>query len=264
MRTIAIDWSGKAKGAHKTIWIAEAAAGQLVRLECGRSRDEVAAWLIAEAARDRDLIAGLDFAFSMPQWYMRERGFQCAPALWSAMAGGEAERLLHACEPPLWGRPGVKRPPDIEHFRACDRIDPIAGVAPKSVFQIGGAGAVGTGSLRGMPVLHRLHEAGFSIWPFAGAGAPRAIEIYPRLLTGPVRKSRAGERARFLAARYPHVDPHFSAIAASTEDAFDAAISALVMSAHTDQLRALPRATDARQQIEGAIWAPSHASCACS
>lgn len=32
------------------------------------------------------------------------------------------------------------------------------GFRPKSVPQIGGAGAVGTGSLRGLPVLHQLHD----------------------------------------------------------------------------------------------------------
>src|ERR1035438_6219537 len=42
----------------------------------------------------------------------------------------------------------------------------VKGIAPKSPFQIGGAGAVGTGTLRGIPELERLHEAGFRVWPF--------------------------------------------------------------------------------------------------
>ncbi|MEX0750548.1 MAG: hypothetical protein WD359_07030, partial [Dehalococcoidia bacterium] len=61
-----------------------------------------------------------------------------------------------------------------------------------------GAGAVGTGSLRGMPMLHRLHAAGMHIWPYDDPGYPLVIEIYPRLLTGPVRKSSPQARARYI------------------------------------------------------------------
>ena len=39
-------------------------------------------------------------------------------------------------------------------------------------FQIGGAGAVGTGSIRGMPHLLTLARNGFGIWPFS-EGWPR-------------------------------------------------------------------------------------------
>ena len=41
----------------------------------------------------------------------------------------------------------------------------LTSVRPKSTFQIGGAGAVGTGSLRGMPHLLTLREAGCAVWP---------------------------------------------------------------------------------------------------
>ena len=68
----------------------------------------------------------------------------------------------------------------------------------KSTFQIGGAGSVGTGSLRGMPHLRRLRQAGFSIWPFHSASPWTVMEIYPRLLTGPVHKSSHEHRARYL------------------------------------------------------------------
>jgi hypothetical protein len=39
--TIAVDWSGAARGAERRIWLAEVAGGRLVRLECGRSRAEL-------------------------------------------------------------------------------------------------------------------------------------------------------------------------------------------------------------------------------
>ena len=44
--------------------------------------------------------------------------------------------------------------------------------------------------------------------------------------------------------------------AASSEDAFDAAVSALVMARHIDELAAPPRATDPQVKLEGLIWHP--------
>jgi hypothetical protein len=266
IRTIAIDWSGKARGAEKSIWLAEAACGQLLRLENGRTRDQIADWLIDEARRTPLMVVGLDFAFSAPAWYIREQGFADATALWAAMDAGLGEELLAACGTPLWGRRRKRRPPQDDarpQFRATDGAHRIGSIAPKSVFQIGGAGAVGTGSLRGMPVLHRLHRDGFRIWPFCAAGLPRLVEIYPRLLTGPVRKARADARAHYMAERFPHMDGELARRAASTDDAFDAAVSALVMSNHSGALRDLPAAADEQQRLEGLIWAPRHVSCAC-
>jgi hypothetical protein len=53
-----------------------------------------------------------------------------------------------------------------EQFRRTDReTGSVAGSRPKSVFQVDGAGTVGTGSLRGMPFLLQLEEAGFNVWP---------------------------------------------------------------------------------------------------
>jgi hypothetical protein len=129
-------------------------------------------------------------------------------------------------------------------------------VAPKSIFQIGGAGAVGTGSLRGMPALQRLHTAGARIWPFSHNGAPVVVEIYPRLLTGPVRKSSPTARADLLASRYPALDDNQRRLAASSEDAFDAAVSALVMVEHVGDLAALPEHPEPIVGLEGCIWHP--------
>ena len=44
--------------------------------------------------------------------------------------------------------------------------------------------------------------------------------------------------------------------AAASEDAFDAAISALVLSAHADELGRLPRG-NATERLEGRIWTPN-------
>jgi hypothetical protein len=220
---MAIDWSGAISGAAKKIWLAESRSGQLVRLECGRDRDQIAALLIDEARQDPALLVGLDFAFSLPAWYLAELGLASAHDLW-ALADRDAERWLTSCQPPFWGRLGRGKPDLVEHFRRTERDVPTtAGISPKSVFQIGGAGAVGTGSLRGMRLLHRLSDAGFSVWPFDLPSLPCVIEIYPRPLTGPVKKSDPAIRAQYLAIHFPALDPPIAQTASSSEDAFDAA-----------------------------------------
>jgi hypothetical protein len=257
MRIFAIDWSGAASGAAKTIWLAEAEGGQLVRLESGRDRDQLATALIDEASRDPYLVVGIDFAFSLPAWYLADRGLVHAHDLWH-LADREAEKWLASCQSPFWGRPGKPKPDLIEHFRRTEREVPVTGgIAPKSVFQIGGAGAVGTGSLRGMKFLHRLSQAGFSVWPFDLPSWPCVVEIYPRLLTGPVKKSDAAARTDYLASHFPALDPAMTRLAASTEDAFDAAVSALVMDAHRSELSSLAPARDEVHRLEGIIWCPS-------
>lgn len=256
-RVIAIDWSGAASGAHRKIWLAEVRGGELVRIEAGRSRDEVRDHLIEEALRDPRMIVGFDFAFSFPAWFLEQRRLASAKELW-ALAGREAEVWLAACESPFWGRPGRGKPELPEHFRRTDRDVPnVGGVRPKSVFQIGGAGTVGTASLRGMPVLHRLADAGFRIWPFDAPGWPLVVEIYPRILTGQVVKSSRDDRAAFLARRYPSLGGDLLARAVSSDDAFDAAVSALVMAEHVESLSALPVTNDRQALLEGLIWYPS-------
>ena len=261
MPVMAIDWSGAREGAARRIWVAEAVDGELVRLESGRTREQVAELLLEEGRRSPDLVVGLDFAFAFPAWFAAERGVTDGPSLW-ALAAREGEGWLAACEPPFWGRPGKRRA--IERARAFRRTEEqvprVAGITPKSTFQVGGAGAVGTGSVRGMPLLATLHAAGWRVWPFtegATRPAPTAIEIYPRLLTGAVNKSSFSQRAEFLRHRFPRLEATLGVVASSSEDAFDAAVSALVMAAHAPALAALPPARDGVERVEGAIWFPS-------
>jgi hypothetical protein len=82
------------------------------------------------------------------------------------------------------------------------------------------------------------------------------VEIWPRVLTGAVVKSDPAKRAEYL-ARYYAVLPHdLARDAASTEDAFDAAVSALKMGEHVEQLMRLPEMPRDPYGLEGAIWAP--------
>jgi hypothetical protein len=251
VRVIAVDWSGAAAGAERRIWLAEAASsGGLVDLHNGRTREQLAHELLVLIGADSHVVIGFDFGFSFPLWYLDELGVVCAPELWAHVAR-EGEGWLHECAPPFWGRPGRARPALETHFRRTElAVRARHGFALKSMFQIGGAGAVGTGSIRGMPLLHRLQAAGACVWPFDPPGWPLVVEIYPRLLTGPVVKSRASARDEYLARWYPDVRP------IASEDAFDAAVSALVMARHADDLASLPAEPDAELRREGRIWYP--------
>jgi predicted nuclease with RNAse H fold len=260
IRVIAVDWSGRSAREGTYIWQAEHRDGVLVGLRGGREgRVQTIERLIGEAEKTPRLVVGLDFAFSMPSWFLRSQGVGSAYALWQ-LVETDGERWLASCEPPFWGRTGRKRPqgPESHHFRRTERELRARKLPVKSVFQIGGAGAVGTGSLRGMPYLRRLHDEGFSIWPFDAPDWPRVIEIYPRAFTGGIRKSREAERRRHL-TRCDHMPSRLRDPAAVSQDAFDAALSAIAMGRHVEELEALdgnPRG-DPEGELEGRIWLPA-------
>jgi hypothetical protein len=254
-QVVAVDWSGDATpaGQRRHIWAAVVRRGGLVELRKGRVRDEVIDSLIT-AGRHEDLVVGLDFAFSFPAWFLRWHGLDDVGSLWDLVAR-DGERWLRECQEPFWGRPGTTRPARREPFRVTDSAcPPVAGIAPKSVFQIGGAGAVGTGSIRGMPYLPHLREAGFSIWPFDSTQRSMVVEMYPRLLTGAVVKSSPTARKSYLVGW--HLPPSLRRLAEDSEDAFDAAVSALVMSRYLDAILGLQPAVDPRTLLEGSIWVP--------
>lgn len=255
MRVLAIDWSGKQKRAEEFLWLADVRDGKLVDLRNGLTREQLVGRVVEAAKEDPEIVAGFDFAFSFPRWWCEERGWASGDDVWAAMAE-EGEELLAACRDPFWGRPGRPNPhPANRLYRRTDR-DAGPGAA-KSVFQIGGAGAVGTGSIRGMPHLRTLAEHGFSIWPFTAGGRGTVIEIYPRALTGPVRKSSWRDRHELLFGRFADQPSSLLERAAGSEDAFDAAVSALVMSSRHSNLRALGAPLEPDYRIEGKIWRPA-------
>jgi len=255
---VAVDWSGAITGERRKLWLAEARQGRLLRLEAGRRRAELIDHLCDLARREPRLVVGIDMAFSLPGWFLRERGVPSAPALWDLVAE-RGEEWLRTSPAPFWGRKGSRRPapdPSRPLFRRTEsETPPQAGIGPKSPFQIQGAGAVGTGSLRGMPFLATLREAGLAVWPFDPPRTPLVLEIYPRDLTGPVAKSNAAARWLHL-ARYERALGPLLERAASSEDAFDAAVSAIAMERHADALAGLSRSTDETTLLEGAIWRP--------
>jgi hypothetical protein len=218
-RAIAVDWSGARTGERHTIWLAEAVGRRLVRLEAGRTREEVVTHLLEEAERDPDLVAGLDFVFSLPEWFLRERGVDGVAGAWELVTR-EGETWLADPQPPFWRARKVTG----KGFR---RTELECGGYPKSVFKLVGAGQVGTGSLRGMPFLPRLRER-FAIWPFDVPRLPLVVEIYPRLHLMDVDGDYPNEHAR------------------------DAAAAALATSRWAGDWTRLSR--DPRYALEGRIW----------
>jgi hypothetical protein len=295
-RVVGIDWSGRmdAAGQRRHIWAgvwAEDSSGKVgVRLEAGRTRAEIAEWLIELARETPRMVVGFDFCFSYPAWFVRdEHGVGSAPEFWKRVVeGGHAERWLArgAEDRRFWGKPH-KRPAEfsgehlhrmlratdidckiLAHIPEAERQDRVKGITPKSVFQIGGSGSVGTASLRGFPVLLRLREAGFRVWPFdapmlAGEHArPLVVEMYTRLNTGAVHKSNAAARAAYLLKKRRE-DPAYAALSRTVmqrarggEDAFDALVSTMVMAERRATFAKLPVPRDPLHGIEGWTWAP--------
>lgn len=256
MRVVAVDWSGRARAESRSIWLAEARDDALVRLECGRTRADIGRHLVELAESDRDLIVGLDFSFSFPAWFLDRRGLASVDHLWHA-AAVDGERWLSECRPPFWGRPGRRRPELPAHFRATEASLPAyGGVRPKSTFQVGGAGSVGTGSIRGFPVLAQLRRAGFAVWPFDATRLPLVVEVWPRACTGAVVKSQRAARAALLDRRFADVPRQLRDLAVRSEDAFDATVTALVMARHVDHLATLARPEHPAARLEGWAWVP--------
>lgn len=263
MRLLAVDWSGDRHGARQRIRVAEACHGRLLDVRGGLDRDGVGDLL----ARLRDgpdtAVVGLDFSFGLAGWFARERGCATLPEVW-ALAAADGERWLRECPPPFWGRPATRRPADDPArplFRRTEQHARHRGLHPLSTFQIGGAGAVGTGSVRGMALLGAWRRAGIAVWPLdpvPGAGV-LVVEIYPRAMTGPVVKSSAPARAAQVAAD-ARIPDALRDEAAATEDAFDAALAALGMAEHAAELGSLPALTDPTARLEGALWLPPRGS----
>jgi hypothetical protein len=298
-RLIAIDWSGRidAAGQRRHIWSAiwtHTNGKPTVRLEAGRTRDEITDWLIALADETPRMVVSIDCCFSFPGWFLEEHGCADMFAFWRKANSGLAEQWLArecdeiAHDERFWGKPH-KRPAQFcgpgyrRMFRFADYDNKIAqalpggdaaraakmrGITPKSPFQIGGSGSVGTGSLRAMTMLECLHDAGFRIWPLeasatdAKCARPLLVEMYTRLMTGAVAKSNAEARKKYLAAKrktdemYAPLGRTVFAKAQESEDAFDALVSVIEMARHADGFGRLKATRDPELRREGLTWRP--------
>jgi hypothetical protein len=280
--------------------------GGTVALESGRTRAELTEWLIAQARETPRMAVAIDCCFSFPGWFLAEHGCSTVVDFWQAVADGKGEAWLHreCADDRFWGVTGParsgKRPAEFSGvglrrmMRSTDwenkiavrqeggdaeRAEKMRGITAKSPFQIGGSGSVGTGSLRAMPMLLALREAGFRIWPFEDAALgwraegrqqgqkeqeprPLVLEMYTRLLTGPVAKSNAEARRAYLLARRG-AEPDYAALtrpvlakAEGSEDAFDALVCAVEIARHRTELPPLRATLEPELQLEGITWRP--------
>jgi hypothetical protein len=230
---VAVDWSGaRDPGAQRRgICVASADAGG-IEASAGRTRVETIELVEQLPA---PLHVGFDFSFGFPAWFARRHGCATIDDVWS-LAASEGDTML-APTPPFWrARCDV---PLERRFRRCEEDLRTAGAPAKSIFQLVGNGQVGAGSVRGMPLLARLRDRGFAIWPFDAAAERTAFEIYPSLL-------------RKLAPDHD-VGPFAS------NDERDAVASARVMWDHRASFADLPAATDPVTLIEGDVWLPPNA-----
>jgi hypothetical protein len=304
-RVVAVDWSGRvdAAGQRRHIWAGvwtgfSASTGSSsngrVTLEAGRTREELFAWLVEMAGETPRMVVGIDCCFSFPAWFLAEHGCGTVFDFWRHVADGQGELwLARECEEVardvrFWGKPH-KRPEEFcgaglhRSMRATDmenKITPrteggdperaakMKGITPKSPFQIGGSGSVGTGSLRAMPFVLRLREAGFRVWPFESASfsgkepKPLLVEMYTRLLTGAVAKSNALARREYLLvkkkmdAAYAGLSRGVMAKAMGSEDAFDALVCCMEMARWRGEFAGLRRTRDEVLRLEGITWRP--------
>lgn len=259
---IAIDWSGDATAAGQCRKIVAATVrdGRVIEVASGRTRAEVAAWVhattgaAATTPAGAPTLVGFDFSFSVPHWFARAHGCPSIDAVW-ALVAERGEEWLHDCAPPFWGRPGTRCVIETrDRFRACEHRLRALHRQPKSLFQIGGAGAVGTGSLRGMPWLAWLRARGFAIWPFDPIGRATALEVYPSLYAKVTTNDWSGRAAHLDSVPSTVLADSDRQAAIASDDAFDAVVTALAMWDRHDDLLSLPVATDEIALLEGDVW----------
>ena len=209
----AIDWSGAKGRRHKGIAIAEArgeSAPRLVRPGHVWSREEVADWLVRQAAKEPSLF-GFDFSFAPP---IHERGEylpgephvpRTAREFWAYVESrcddedlGAASFLEQAHRRHFYFgiADGVKS--EFMHFRQCDaRLNEQGGRKTASAYDAIGAAQVAKASFSGMRLLHRI-DGEVAIFPMdpLPTGGSAVVEIYTRIYL-----RRAGMDGRKLRTR---------------------------------------------------------------
>ena len=231
----AVDWSGARSPASQRAGICVAIARDETTVEptSGLTRLETIELVEQLPA---PVVVGFDFSFGFPAWFAREHGCTTIADVW-ALASREGEKWLASPPAPPFWRHRCEVPVE-RRFRRCEERLRAEGFPAKSIFQLVGNGQVGAGSVRGMPLLARLRERGFSVWPFDAAGDRTVVEVYP-------------SRLRLLTPR------HFDERTYASPHERDAVASASVMWDHRSTFAALEAAADPVIRIEGEVWMPT-------
>jgi molybdopterin-guanine dinucleotide biosynthesis adapter protein len=224
--TVAIvDWSASsvpspARASRDAIWIGVCSDGGETATYY-RTRNAAAGALHAliaqEQAAGRRLLVGFDFPMGYPAGFARRlTGSDDTPALWAwlearieddasnannrfAVAAGINRALGGAG--PFWGRPASLVTEGLQATKAIDyaalgfaerrQVEKLLPSA-SPVWKLYTNGSVGSQSLMGLPMIHRLSQVpGVAVWPFRDWTASPVVlaEVYPSLLAPAVRAS---------------------------------------------------------------------------
>jgi molybdopterin-guanine dinucleotide biosynthesis protein B len=262
-----VDWSAANLPTSLTnranaVWIgchdAEGGAEWHHRTRAGAEAQLVTLIDTARASGQRVLI-GFDFAMGYPAGFAaRLTGEAQAPSVWRWLAGAitddenrnnrfEVATRINAVFPegpgPFWSHPTGQSWPGLpvrrtgieyaalglSETRAAEAAVPRA----KSPWMLFNPGSVGSQSLLGLPMIHRLSQRPeVAVWPFATPDAPVVLaEVYPSLLAGPVAVLANGEgltadqaqvrllsRALYRLAQADRLTPLFDAPDAAAEE----------------------------------------------
>lgn len=267
-RVIVVDWSAANLPTSPTnranaIWIGchDAEGGIEWHHRTRFAAEEQILTLIETARTDGvRLLIGCDFAMGYPAGFaVRLTGTERAPAVWSWLAREisdgpenrnnrfEVAARINASFPegpgPFWSHPTGQHYPGLPYRRvgidyetlgvAEKRAAEAAVPQAKSPWMLFNPGSVGSQSLLGLPMIHRLSQLpGVAVWPFDPIETPVVIaEVYPSLLAGPVAilanaeglpadqaQVRLLTRALFKLARQDRLAPLFTAPPEAAEE----------------------------------------------
>ncbi|WP_295080282.1 molybdopterin guanine dinucleotide synthesis [Tabrizicola sp.] len=266
-RVIVVDWSAANLPTSLTnranaVWIgchdAEGGAEWHHRTRAG-AEAQLLTLIDTSQSEGLRLLIGFDFAMGYPAGFaLRLTGEARAQAVWNWLAGAitdidnrnnrfEVATRINALFPegpgPFWSHPSGQTWPGLPFRRAGidyealglseTRAAEAAVPRAKSPWMLFNPGSVGSQSLLGLPMIHRLSQRpGIAVWPFAAPDAPVVLaEVYPSLLAGPVAILANGEgltadqaqvrllsRAFYRLARADRLEPLFDAPPEAAEE----------------------------------------------
>ncbi|MBC7739873.1 MAG: molybdopterin-guanine dinucleotide biosynthesis protein B [Candidatus Saccharibacteria bacterium] len=216
---IVVDWSASAalspaRPCADAIWIGVTRDGQTTTTY-HRSRHAAETFLTdlldAEQAQGRRVLAGIDFAFGYPTGFAAAlTGHSDPRAVWAwlndhIVDGSDNQNNRFAVadqinarlggEGPFWGHPQTARHSHLQPTKPARPAFPDRRLvetrvpSAQSVWKLYTAGSVGSQSLMGLPLIHRLSQRpDTAVWPFARPTTGLVIaEVYPSLLATAVK-----------------------------------------------------------------------------
>ena len=221
-RVIVVDWSAanlptSATNRANAVWIGcHDAEGGAEWHHRTRAAAEAQLCTLLDTARADGLrvLVGFDFAMGYPAGFAARLAGGDVRSVWAWLAGAitdapdnrnnrfaVAARINDAFPEgpgPFWSHPTGQSWPGLPYRRkgidyatlglAETRAAEVAVRGAKSPWMLFNPGSVGSQSLLGLPMIHRLSQRpDVAVWPFDAPDAPVVLaEVYPSLLAGPV------------------------------------------------------------------------------